>query len=94
VQDHDVARFHPLLEFSKGLFQRLAKAGSCRLVQLACVAGLAVEQVMDAFGDLEKLLVALDHHPAGVDAGPREVAEQEVQHLGDPTPLLGRVHVP
>jgi len=45
VQDHDIARFHPLLEFSKGLFQRLAKAGSCRLVHLACVAGQAVEQV-------------------------------------------------
>ena len=48
---------------------------------------------MDTFGDLEELLVALDHYPAGVDAGHREVAEQEVQHLGD-HPLLGRVHVP
>jgi hypothetical protein len=43
----------PRLQLSKGLLERLAVAGSCRLVQLAPVAGLAVEQVMDAFGDLE-----------------------------------------
>ena len=44
--------------------------------------------------DLEELLVALHHHPAGVDAGTSQVAEQEVQHLGDPTALLGRVDLP
>src|SRR5215203_2110605 len=49
---------------------------------------------MDAFGDREELLVALDHHPAGIDTGANQVAEQEGQHLGDPTALLGRVDLP
>ena len=43
---------------------------------------------------LEEVLGPLQHHPAGLDAGPREVAEQEVQHLGDAAALLGGVHVP
>jgi hypothetical protein len=94
MQDHNIARLNPRLQLSKGLLERLAVAGSCRLVQLAPVAGLAVEQVMDAFGDLEELLVALDDHPAGVDARASQVAKQEVQHLGDPTALLGRVDLP
>jgi len=58
------------------------------------VAGLAVEQVMDAFGDLEELLVALEHHPSGIDAGPGLVAEQKVEHLGDAAALLGGVDLP
>ena len=94
VQDDDVAGLHPLLQLSQCLFQRLPVGVLCRLIQLPSVAGLAVEQVMDAFGDLEELVVALDHHPAGVDAGTGQVAEQEVQHLGDPTALLGRVDLP
>jgi hypothetical protein len=53
MQDHNIARLNPRLQLSKGLLERLAVAGSCRLVQLAPVAGLAVEQVVDAFGDLE-----------------------------------------
>jgi hypothetical protein len=94
VQDDDVARLDPLLQLSKRLFQSLAVASSCRLVQVAFVTGLTVEQVMDAFGDREELLVALEHHPAGIDAGASQVAEQEVQHLGDPTALLGGVDLP
>jgi hypothetical protein len=94
VQDDDVARLDPRLQPSKGLLEGLAVAGSCRLVQLAPVTGLTVEQVMDALGDLEELLVALDHHPAGVDARASQVAEQEVEHLSDPTALLGGVDLP
>jgi hypothetical protein len=94
VQDHHVARLHPLLQLSKGLLERLPVAGSCRLVELAPVAGLAMQQVMDALGDGKELLVALEHHPAGIDARTGQVAEQEVQHLGDPTALLGRVDLP
>jgi hypothetical protein len=69
VQDDDVARLDPLLQLSKRLFQSLAVASSCRLVQVAFVTGLTVEQVMDAFGDREELLVALKHHPADIDTG-------------------------
>ena len=94
MQEDDVAGLDPLLQLSKRLFQSLAVASSCRLVQLAPVAGLAVEQVMEAFGDRKELVVALEHHPAGVDAGTSQVAEQEVEHLGDPAALLGGVHVP
>jgi len=54
VQDDDVARLDPWLQLSERFFERLAVAGSCRLVQLAPVAGLAVEQVVDAFGDGKK----------------------------------------
>jgi hypothetical protein len=49
MQDHDVARLDPLLQLSKRFFEGLAVAGLCRLVQFAPVAGLAMEQVMDAF---------------------------------------------
>src|SRR5215216_2540523 len=65
-----------------------------QLVQLPVVAGLAVQQVVDALGDGKEVLVALDHHPAGIDPRASQVAEQEVQHLGDPTALLGRVDLP
>jgi len=34
------------------------------------------------------------HQPAGIDTGANQVAEQEGQHLGDPTALLGRVDLP
>jgi hypothetical protein len=94
VQDDDVARLDPLLQLCEGLLQRLPVGVLCRLVQLAPVAGLAMEQVMEAFGNREELLVALDHHPAGIDAGPSQVAEQEVEHLGDPAALLGGVDLP
>jgi hypothetical protein len=45
-------------------------------------------------GHLEEVLGPLQHHPAGLDAGAGQVAEQEVQHLGAAAALLGRVHVP
>jgi hypothetical protein len=53
-----------------------------------------MEQVMDAFGDGKEFLVALEYHPAGIDAGASQVAEQEGQHLGDATALLARVDLP
>jgi hypothetical protein len=84
MQNDDVARLDPLLQLSKGLLERLAVAGSCRLVQVTSVAGLTVEQVMDALGDREELLAALEHHPAGIDARASQVADQKVQYLGDP----------
>ena len=34
------------------------------------------------------------HQPAGIDTGANQVAEQEGQHLGDPTAMLGRVDLP
>jgi hypothetical protein len=40
--------------------------------------------MMDPLGDGEEVLVALEHYPAGIDAGASQVAEQEVEHLGDP----------
>jgi hypothetical protein len=70
VQDDDVARLDPSLQLSKGFLEGLAVAALCRLVQLASVAGLAMQQVMKAFGDREELQVALKQHPAGVDAAP------------------------
>jgi hypothetical protein len=94
VQEDDVARLHPRLEFFQCLFQRLPVAALCRTVQLTFVAGLAMKQVMDALGDREEVLVALEHQPVGIDAGTGQVAEQEVQHLGDPAALLGRVDLP
>jgi hypothetical protein len=45
-------------------------------------------------GDLEERLIPSDHQPAGVDVGSVQVAEEELQHLGDAAPLLGGVEVP
>ena len=48
---------------------------------------------MDPLRDREKRRVAFDHEPARVDAGPADVGEQRLQHLGNPAAGCGRVDV-
>jgi hypothetical protein len=94
VQDHHVARADPSLQLRQRLFLGLLVEPPDGLIHAASVTWLAVQQVVEALGHLEEFLVALQHHPPGVDAGAGQVAEQEVQHLGDAAALFGRVHVP
>ena len=49
---------------------------------------------MEAFGDLEESIVALDHDPAGVDAAPDGVSDEHAQHLCDPAPNRRRTDIP
>ena len=65
-----------------------------RVVEVAAVALEAVEEVVDALGDLEEVGVALDHGPARVDAGALGVADQRQQQLHHAPALGGRAHVP
>jgi hypothetical protein len=48
---------------------------------------------VDPLGDREELRVPLDDDPAGVDAGPPDVREQRLKHLGNPAARGGRVDV-
>ena len=94
VQDHDVARADSLLQLGECLLLGLLVDPPDGLIQPASVPWPAVQQVMETLGHLEEVLGPLQHHPAGLDAGAGQVPEQEVEHLGDATALLGRVHVP
>jgi hypothetical protein len=91
VQQHHVARVHQPPELPEGLRQCLLVHLPVGVAEGVVVAGLPVQQVVDALGDLEEAVVAVEHHPARVDAGAVQVAEQEVQHLGDAAALLGGV---
>ena len=55
----------------------------------AAVAGVAVEVVVEALGQLEELGRLAQHDPARVDAGAADVGEQRAQHLGDAAARAG-----
>ena len=57
--------------------------GALGLAQRPAVARRPVQAVVQALGEAEELGVAVDDHPAGVDAGAAHVADQRAQHLGD-----------
>jgi hypothetical protein len=94
VQDDDV----PLPDHVRELLgvgpQRRLVDLVLRLAERAAVALGTVQAVVDALGDREELLVALDHHPLGVDVRPARVGEQRLEHLGHAAAARGRVHVP
>src|SRR5215468_3514677 len=55
---------------------------------------IAVDLVVQAFGDGEELSVTADYQPADRDAEIADVANQYLQHLGDPAARRGRADVP
>ncbi len=56
--------------------------------------GLAVDLVVQALGDHEKLRVTGDHTPADRDIEILDVPDEHLQHLCDPTTDRGRADVP
>jgi hypothetical protein len=93
VDHHHVARTHERQQFVGVAAKRRLVMAPLGLAQLAAVAGRAVEAVVDPLRDREKRRVAFDHEPARVDAGPADIGEQRLQHLGDPAAGCGRVDV-
>jgi hypothetical protein len=53
-----------------------------------------MEVVVNAFGDREEVLVALDDQPARIDACSPLVTKKGLQHLSDPPTRLRRIDVP
>ena len=94
VQDHDVVVVHQLGERAGVLLERALVDLARRLAEVAAVALEAVQLVVEALGDLEELRVAVEHRPAGVDAGALRVAEQREQQLDHAAAARGRVDVP
>lgn len=67
---------------------------SLRVVQEDDVAGVAVEVVVDPFGDFEEPRVSTDRHPPHIDSGAARVGEIGAQHLRYSASPGGRVHMP
>ena len=62
-------------------------------VEFATVALHAVEQMVDALGQDEKVIRALDDQPSGADPDAQQVAQNRTQELGHAAPGHGGVHV-
>ena len=90
----DVAGLHQASEVAGAVLQRLLVEVPLLLAQLAAVAGIAVEVVVEALGDGEELRPLAQDDPAGVDAGPAHVGQHRLQHLRHAAAALGRVDVP
>jgi hypothetical protein len=52
--------------------------------ELPVVAGISVQQVVDALGDPKERRAAADHRPVGVDSSVEPVGRDRAQQLGDP----------
>ena len=76
-------------EAERGLVRR-----ALRLPQRPAVAGVAVQAVVQPLRHVEELIVALDDHPSGIDAGAADVADQRAQHLRHAAAARGRVDRP
>ena len=94
VDDHHVLGLDELPELGGVALGHLVKDAARVVVEVAAIAGRAVQEVVDPLGEDEEVLVALDHHPARVDAGPARVGEQRDEHLGNAAAAGGRVDVP
>ncbi len=94
VQHDDVAVGDGVAERVAAGLERGEVGLALLVAERAAVALGAVQLVVEALGDLEEALVALDHRPASVDAGAARVGQQRGQHLGHAAAAGGRVDVP
>ena len=94
VDDHHVLGLDELPELGGIALGHLVEDAACVIAEIAAVSGRSVQEVVDPLGEDEEVLVALDHHPARVDAGPARVGEERDEHLGNAAALGGRVDVP
>jgi hypothetical protein len=93
VQQYDIAGLNPGDQFHRirGHHPRVV-IGLSRAEGTA--AGIAMDLVVQALGDREKLGVPGDHQPADRDVQILDVPDQDLQHLGDPATCRGRADVP
>ena len=69
MQDDDVAIDDDRRELIDVSAHHILVVGRLMITKLSTIAGFSVQMVMDALGDGEELLVAIDHQPARVDIG-------------------------
>jgi hypothetical protein len=74
VQDDDVAGGDLLSKLLARLLERLLVHIPFRPVEAVAVAGMSIQQVVEALGDFEEPLVTADHDPADVDPYSGEIA--------------------
>ena len=89
MDEHDVARAHGGGEVPGVVLEHRLVVAVFVLAERAAVPLTPVEVVVEPLGDLEEAGIALDHQPAGVDAGTANVRQQHAEHLGD-APARGR----
>ncbi len=94
MQNDDVAVGDGVAELVAAGLERGEVGLALLVAERAAIALGAVQHVVEALGDLEEALVALDHGPARVDAGAARVGQQRGQHLGHPAAAGRRVDMP
>ena len=93
MQQRDIAGPDPVDQFHRVSGQHSRVVIGVRSTQ-GPAGKVAVDLVVQPFGDREELSVAGDHQPADRDADTADVADQHLQHLGDPAAHRGRADVP
>ena len=83
VQDHDVAGAYRRGELGRVRPKHRLIVDVLGLAEWIAIAVRAMEQVVQPLRDGKEPLVAVEDHPAGVDAGPADVRQQRFEHLGD-----------
>ena len=94
VQDHDIAGAHARHQLGRiachGRPIGLLFGGTERLP----IAGIAVQEVVQPFGDAEEALIAADDEPTRVDAGTPGIGDQRAEHFRDAAADRGGIDVP
>ena len=93
VQQHHIARLNQGEQFHRIRGQQLRVVIGVRRAEGA-TPEMAMDLVVQALGEREKLGVPGDHQPADRDVQILDVPDQDLQHLGDPAACRGRVDVP
>jgi hypothetical protein len=84
VKHDDVTHAQPSLEPDPSWLERALVDTLLEAAELPVVAGISVQQVVDALGDPKERRAAADHRPVGVDSSVEPVGRDRPQQLGDP----------
>lgn len=84
VKHDDVTHAQPSLEPDPSWLERALVDTLLEAAELPVVAGISVQQVVDALGDPKERRAAADHRPVGVDSSVEPVGRDRAQQLGDP----------
>jgi hypothetical protein len=94
VQEHHIALPDAAQRAVEVRRRDVVIVGGLLRTQLPGVTGGAVQAIVDPLGDGVELGIAGHHEPADVDIDVLDVADQHVEHLGDPTAGGRRAEVP
>ena len=94
MDHHDVARLHERRELLGVSTRDVVVVRPFARAEVAAVALVSVQSVVDPLRDLEEPGVALEDGPSDAYAVPGEIAEVRSQQLGDAAAFCGGVDVP